>query len=218
MSSQKPADAAADGPVPKAVVSRLSLYSASCSTWSRWPRDDQFQPAGRAIGLLRRPGAQGPGLLWPFRLSGNRLSLRRIDRGDSPDSRHRSRLVGGNGRHRQLGPGPVGLSRLRQPELPHRRRVRRRPGKSRGRRSTASACIISTNWRPWSGRNQIKLGHDRRAGRHAQAVADRLVAAGIEGIVNFVPVTLSLPPGISLVAVDLAIELEQLSFAVANRP
>ena len=52
---------------------------------------------------------------------------------------------------------------------------------------------------------------------HAQSVADQLLAAGIEGIVNFAPVTLNLPPQIQLVAVDLAIELEQLSFAVTNR-
>ena len=42
-------------------------------------------------------------------------------------------------------------------------------------------------------------------------------AAGIDGIVNFAPVTLSLPPHVQLVSVDPAIELEQLSFAVTNK-
>jgi redox-sensing transcriptional repressor len=51
----------------------------------------------------------------------------------------------------------------------------------------------------------------------AQHVADQLVLAGICGIVNFAPVTLSLPPEISLVGVDLATELEQIAFSVANR-
>jgi redox-sensing transcriptional repressor len=51
----------------------------------------------------------------------------------------------------------------------------------------------------------------------AQPVADKLVAAGVEGIVNFAPVTIVLPPTVSLVGVDLAMELEQLSFAVVNR-
>jgi redox-sensing transcriptional repressor len=51
----------------------------------------------------------------------------------------------------------------------------------------------------------------------AQSVADRLVEAGVAGIVNFAPVTLSLPEGVSLVGVDLATELELLSFSVANR-
>ncbi|HUG71535.1 MAG TPA: redox-sensing transcriptional repressor Rex [Pirellulaceae bacterium] len=52
----------------------------------------------------------------------------------------------------------------------------------------------------------------------AQAVADSLVAAGVEGVLNFAPVTLALPDRVSRVGVDLAIELEQLSFAVVNRP
>lgn len=51
----------------------------------------------------------------------------------------------------------------------------------------------------------------------AQEAADRLVAAGIEGIVNFAPVTLTLPPHVQNVGVDLAIELEQLSFAVTSK-
>ena len=51
----------------------------------------------------------------------------------------------------------------------------------------------------------------------AQKVADALVAAGIEGILNFAPVTLTLPRPVPIVGVDLAIELEQLSFAVVNQ-
>ncbi len=50
----------------------------------------------------------------------------------------------------------------------------------------------------------------------AQGVADRLVEAGVSGILNFAPVTLSLPPGVSLVGVDLATELERLSYSVTN--
>ena len=63
----------------------------------------------------------------------------------------------------------------------------------------------------------IRLGLIVVPAEHAQAVAERLVAAGIEGIVNFAPVTLSLPPQVQIVAVDLAIELEQLSFAVTSK-
>jgi redox-sensing transcriptional repressor len=51
----------------------------------------------------------------------------------------------------------------------------------------------------------------------AQRVADALVAAGIEGILNFAPVTLALPKHIHTVGVDLAIELEQLSFNVVSK-
>lgn len=52
----------------------------------------------------------------------------------------------------------------------------------------------------------------------AQSVADALSGSEIDGILNFAPVTISLPNGISQVGVDLAIEMEQLSFSVANRP
>lgn len=51
----------------------------------------------------------------------------------------------------------------------------------------------------------------------AQTVADQLVATGITGILNFAPASLHLPPGVSVVSVDLAIELEQLAFAVRSR-
>jgi len=51
----------------------------------------------------------------------------------------------------------------------------------------------------------------------AQQVAEKLVGAGIEGILNFAPVTLTVPPTVSLVEVDLAMQLEQLAFAVVNR-
>jgi redox-sensing transcriptional repressor len=65
--------------------------------------------------------------------------------------------------------------------------------------------------------HKIKLGMIVVPAPAAQSVADKLIQAGIEGIVNFAPVTLILPPEVSLVGVDLAMELEQLSFAVANR-
>jgi len=64
-------------------------------------------------------------------------------------------------------------------------------------------------------RHSIRLGMIAVPAAAAQSVADRLVAAGIEGIVNFAPVTINLPEKVSRVGVDLAIELEQLSFSVA---
>jgi redox-sensing transcriptional repressor len=48
----------------------------------------------------------------------------------------------------------------------------------------------------------------------AQEAADALAAAGIRGLLNFAPAVLRLPPGISLVSVDLAVQLEQLAFLV----
>ncbi len=64
---------------------------------------------------------------------------------------------------------------------------------------------------------RIELGLVAVPATQAQEVADQLVAAGVGGIVNFAPVTVSVPAGISKVGVDLARELEQVTFAVANR-
>jgi redox-sensing transcriptional repressor len=64
---------------------------------------------------------------------------------------------------------------------------------------------------------QIRLGMIVVPAAQAQEAADLLVAAGVEGIVNFAPVTLALPPHVQNVGVDLAIELEQLSFAVTSK-
>ena len=63
----------------------------------------------------------------------------------------------------------------------------------------------------------IRLGMIVVPVERAQEAADRLVAAGVEGIVNFAPVTLVLPAHVQNVGVDLAIELEQLSFAVTSK-
>jgi len=50
----------------------------------------------------------------------------------------------------------------------------------------------------------------------AQAVTDRLVASGIKAILNFAPVRLKVPKDVRLKNVDLTIELETLSFALAQ--
>jgi redox-sensing transcriptional repressor len=51
----------------------------------------------------------------------------------------------------------------------------------------------------------------------AQDVADRLVAAGITSILNFAPALITVPDGISLRKVDLAVELQILSFYQQRR-
>ncbi len=49
----------------------------------------------------------------------------------------------------------------------------------------------------------------------AQAVADNLVKAGIRGILNFSPTALTVPSTVAVQAVDLALQLEQLTFQVS---
>ena len=51
----------------------------------------------------------------------------------------------------------------------------------------------------------------------AQAVCDRLVAAGVTSILNFAPVVLNVPEGVDVRKVDLSIELQILAFHAQRR-
>lgn len=51
---------------------------------------------------------------------------------------------------------------------------------------------------------------------HAQDVVDCLVGAGIRAILNFAPAQITVPPHVSLKSVNMAMELEGLSFALTN--
>lgn len=48
----------------------------------------------------------------------------------------------------------------------------------------------------------------------AQAVVNRLVAAGIQGVLNFSPIVLEVSPDVTVNNVDLALELEHLSYFI----
>lgn len=51
----------------------------------------------------------------------------------------------------------------------------------------------------------------------AQGLVDRLVASGVTAILNFAPVQLHVPEGVDVKNVNLAVELETLSYALAHR-
>lgn len=51
----------------------------------------------------------------------------------------------------------------------------------------------------------------------AQGVVDEVVKAGIEAILNFAPVALQVPDHVAVKNVNMAMELEGLSFALTNR-
>ena len=63
-------------------------------------------------------------------------------------------------------------------------------------------------------REGIRLAMIAVPADNAQDVADELVAAGVRGILNFAPVSITVPQEVALNAVDLAVQLEQLSFQV----
>lgn len=51
----------------------------------------------------------------------------------------------------------------------------------------------------------------------AQEIVDRVVAAGVRGILNFAPIQLRTPPGVFVHDVNMVMELEALSFDLTNR-
>ena len=51
----------------------------------------------------------------------------------------------------------------------------------------------------------------------AQHVVDRLVKSGVKAILNFAPVPLNVPHDVEVKTVNMALELETLSFSLANR-
>lgn len=50
----------------------------------------------------------------------------------------------------------------------------------------------------------------------AQAVVDRIIGAGIRAILNFAPAQIQVPSNVSLKTVNMAMELEGLSYALTN--
>jgi len=62
----------------------------------------------------------------------------------------------------------------------------------------------------------IQIGIVAVPAEGAQAVTDRLVAAGIKAILNFAPTRIRVPRDVRLKDVDLSIELETLSFYLAK--
>jgi redox-sensing transcriptional repressor len=77
-------------------------------------------------------------------------------------------------------------------------------------------------------RDTKDLEKDVQAGRYdigvitvpaenAQAIVDRLVKAGMKAILSFAPTQLSVPDDVELRTVNMAMELEGLTFALTNR-
>ena len=62
--------------------------------------------------------------------------------------------------------------------------------------------------------NRTQIGIISVPGAAAQEIADQLIKAGVQAILNFAPVVLNVPPEIELRNVDLAVNLEVLTFNV----
>ena len=64
---------------------------------------------------------------------------------------------------------------------------------------------------------RVSIGVVATPGGAAQEAADRLVKAGVTSILNFAPFVLSVPPGVMVRKVDLAVELQILSYYEQRR-
>ena len=93
----------------------------------------------------------------------------------------------------------------------------------------AAASKIGSNWDSLTVRDVRDLAADAAAAHFdigviavpadaAQSVADQLVEAGIKAIMNFAPVQITVPADVVTRTVNMALEFEALSFALANRP
>lgn len=60
----------------------------------------------------------------------------------------------------------------------------------------------------------IEIGVIAVPARAAQSVADRMVEAGMRGILNFAHRRIEVPAGVALHTVNLSIELESLAFSI----
>jgi redox-sensing transcriptional repressor len=66
-------------------------------------------------------------------------------------------------------------------------------------------------------REAVAIGIIATPGAAAQDVADQLVAAGVRSILNFSPAVLTVPEGVAVRGVDLAVELQVLSYYQHHR-
>jgi redox-sensing transcriptional repressor len=64
---------------------------------------------------------------------------------------------------------------------------------------------------------RVSIGVVATPGSAAQEAADRLVAAGVTSILNFAPMVLTVPPSVTVRKVDLAVELQILSYYEQRR-
>lgn len=92
----------------------------------------------------------------------------------------------------------------------------------------ADPLKVGTEWEEHTVRDISRLESDLASehpdiavltvpGDEAQRVAERLVGAGVRAILNFAPVQLHLPAHVTVRNVNMAMELEGLSYALTNR-
>lgn len=208
--------AAGDPAVPKAVVVRLSLYVRQLELFVRQGRDTvSSNQLGKALGItdaqVRKDLAYFGQFGYPgigYRTDELATGIRRIL---GTDQTWQVALVGvGN-----LGRALVGYRGFPEQSFKIAALFDSDPEKI-GSTYEGRTVHGLDDLSPIVDERQIKLAIIAVPADAAQEVADLLVAAGVQGILNFAPVTLNVPASVNLVVVDLTVQLEQLSFLVAG--
>lgn len=209
-------DTSTPKPAPKAVVGRLSLYLRQLESFARQGRETvSSSQLGQALGLndaqVRKDFAYfgqfgQPGL--GYRIDDLVVELRGIlgvDR-DWPTA-----LIGlGNLGQALLGYKGFRLRRFRIVSLfdnDPRKRGHTFDGLGIRHTDELPAAVSEEG---------LRLAMICVPAEAAQRVADQVVAAGIRGILNFAPTSLFVPREVSVVAVDLSVQLEHLAYSVHN--
>lgn len=201
-------------PVPKPAAKRLSLYLRECE---RFQEDGvacvSSEELGSCLGIsaaqvrrdlscVAQAGQRGVGYEVP-------VLLETLQREFGLAREWRAVLVGvGNIGRALLGYGPFRSSTIsivaafdRDPSV---------IGSTWGGRTVmpldALAHVVQSE--------RVELGVIAVPTSAAQEVADRLVAAGVRGILNFAPVRIVVPSGISASSVDFAVELRRIAMDV----
>ncbi len=81
-----------------------------------------------------------------------------------------------------------------------------------GTRLNGIPVLAMENLAPFVTAERVRMAILTAPAAAAQEVADRLVVAGVKAILNFAPLILQTPPGVTVKNVNLAIELENLGY------
>lgn len=212
----KSGSAPGEGQVPKAVVSRLSLYLRELQHLVRDGRETvSSSQLGEMLGFTDAQVRKDLAYFGQFGYPGVGYRCEELVaaiRGILGTDRNWPVIIVGTG---NLGRALIGYKGFAQQGFEIAAAFDNDPAKV-GRRIEGVPVHGVAELVEVVQRHHVRLGIIAVPVESAQAVADLLVRSGVTAILNFAPLTITLPEGIHHVGVDLAIELEQLSFAVVN--
>lgn len=217
-SKDKTGGAPGEGPVPKAVVSRLSLYLRELQHLVREGRETvSSSQLGELLGFTDAQVRKDLAYFGQFGYPGvgyRCQELVKAIRGILGTDRRWPVIIVGMG---NLGRALIGYKGFTQQGFEIVAAFDNDPAKV-GQQIEGVPIHALADLDEIVKRHGVRLGIVAVPAEGAQTVADSLVNAGLTALLNFAPLTISLPEGVHQVGVDLAIELEQLSFAVVNDP